>query len=230
MLSEKNGFTLVELMVAMVVASLVLTAVVSAYQLQVRSKNTQEVLTDMNETTRVALEVMINEIRSARLDPTTLANARFMIADTDQIRFSMDIGDGASFDSDGDIDDANEQVDYALTGTGHLGRTTAGADGVFDGSDIQQPLARNVDALNFVYLDAQNNVLATPVNAANRPNIRRVEVTLVARAGEAGGAGYTGAHTDSTSYENQRGDVILAAQNDDFRRLRLTTTVQCLNQ
>ena len=230
-LRENNGFTLVEFLVAMAIASLLLTAVVSAYQLQVTSKNTQDVVTDMNQTVRAALEVMANEIRAARLDTLNTANAGFMIADTNQLRFSMDISDGVTFQPDGDIDDANEQVDYALTGTGNLGRTTAGADGVFDGSEVAQPLARNVDALDFVYLDGANppNVIATPVTAANMPTIRSIEVTLVARAGEDGGGGFTRRFRDTTNYVNQRGTVILAAPNDSVRRIRTTTTIPCLN-
>ena len=67
--TENKGFTLIELLVAMAITSIVMAAVVSAYQLQVRGKNTQEALTDMNQTARAALEVMTNEIRSAGLDP-----------------------------------------------------------------------------------------------------------------------------------------------------------------
>jgi type IV pilus assembly protein PilW len=73
--SPNTGFTLVELLVAMAAASIVMVAVVSAYQVQVRSKNTQEVLTDMNQTARAALEIMTHEIRMAGCDPTLTAGA-----------------------------------------------------------------------------------------------------------------------------------------------------------
>ncbi len=67
---RKNmGFTLIELLVAMAVVSIVMAAVVSAYQLQVRGKNTQDALTDMNQTARSALEIMTYEIRTAGCDP-----------------------------------------------------------------------------------------------------------------------------------------------------------------
>ena len=35
--------------------------------------------------------------------------------------------------------------------------------------------------------------------------------------------------TDSTSYTNQQGTEILAAQNDEFRRMRLTSEIKVRN-
>ena len=224
-MKRNSGFTLIELMVAMVIASIVLAAVVTTYMLQVRSSNAQSVLTNMNQTARAALEIMAKEIGYAGYDPLRSANAGIQTAQANQLVITMDIGDPSqpvsnALDPDGDANDPNEWVRYAINANGHLGRDTGGG---------LQPLARNVDALDFVYLDAQGNVLATPVTGGNLGNIRSVEVTIVARAGEAGGAGFTGAHNDTTDYVNQRGTVILAAQNDSFRRVRFTTTIQTPN-
>jgi type IV pilus assembly protein PilW len=106
----------------------------------------------------------------------------------------------------------------------HLGRETGpGLDpGCGGATGGLQPLARNVDALNFVYLDEDGNVTATP------GDIRTIEVTIVARSGDDEG-GLLFSHTDNTAYQNQRGQVILPAQNDGFRRFRLTATVHCRN-
>lgn len=234
MMKKNQGFTLIELMVAMVIASIVMTVVVAAYQLQVRSKNLQAVLTDMNQTARAALEIMTSEISKAGFDPNNdPSNAGILIAQANRLAFSMDIGDQTQPPAtrllpDGFTNDPNERVRYALTGTGHLGRTTGlAANGT--GGGVAQPLARNVNALDFVYLDSQNVVIPTPVAANRLADIRSIEVTIVARAGEAGGAGFTGRHNDNTVYQNQRGNVILPAQNDSFRRLRLTTTIQTRN-
>lgn len=214
-----KGFTLIELMVAMVIASILMTAVVMTYQLQVRSSNTQAVMTDMNQTARAALEIMTKEIGFAGYDPLRSADAGIQLAQPNQMQFTMDIGDPAQpatnvLQPDGDANDPNESVRYQINANGHLGRDTGGG---------LQPLARNVDALDFVYLDATGAVTGV------LENIRSVEVTIVARAGEAGGAGFTGAHNDTTDYVNQRGDVILPAQNDAFRRVRFTTTIQTPN-
>jgi type IV pilus assembly protein PilW len=226
--TNNQGFTLIELLVTMAIASIIMAAVVSAYELQVRGKNTQEALTDMNQTLRTALEIMTSEIRTAGFDdaPPSAPLAGILIANTNQLQFTRDIGDGASLASDGNLDDPNENVTYQLyvdgDGNQHLGRDTGGGS---------MPLARNVDALDFVYLDGSTppNVIPTPVSAGNLANIRSIQVTIVARAGGAGGVGFVGAHTDTTVYRNQQGTVILPAQNDAYRRLMLTTTIQCRN-
>ncbi len=210
-----NGFTLIELLVAMAISSIVMAAVASAYFVQVRGKNTQEALTDMNDTARAALEIMVHEIRMAGFDSQGTADAGILTAASDELRFTMDIGDGdpmTTFEPDGDADDANEDVRYAINASGDLGRETGGTGGL-------QALAHNVDALNFIYLDADGNITAA------LDQIRTIQVTLVARAE----GGLTGQHTDNTAYENQQGDVIFTAPGDSFRRLRLTTTIACRN-
>ena len=210
---HNRGFTLMELLIAMAIVSIVMIAVVSAYQIQVRGKNTQENLTDMNQAARAAMEIMVHEIRTAGCDPNRTAGAGITVMAANQLDFSMDIGDGASFEPDGDLDDPNEQVSYALNG-GNLTRTA--------GAGVAQPLARNVDALDFVYLDEDGNITGTPAD------VRSIQLAIVARSGtEAGGLMNT--VTDVRQYQNLQGNVIFGPANDPFRRLLLTTTVMCYN-
>ena len=201
-----------ELLVAMAIVSIVMVAIVSAYQLQVRGKNTQDALTDMNETARAALEIMAHEIRTAGCDPNRTANASIVVANANQLDFTMDIGDGASFEPDGDLDDPNEQVSYALNG-GNLTRDTGGGP---------MPLARNVDALDFVYLDEDGNIAGTP------DDIRTIQVAIVARSGQAA-SGFWNTLTDTQQYANLQGNVIFGPANDTFRRLLLTRNIRCYN-
>lgn len=201
-----------ELLVAMAIVSIVMVAIVSAYQLQVRGKNTQDALTDMNETARAALEIMAHEIRTAGCDPNRTANAGIVVANPNQLDFTMDIGDGASFEPDGDLDDPNEQVSYALNG-GNLTRDTGGGP---------MPLARNVDALDFVYLDEDGNIAGTP------DDIRTIQVAIVARSGQAA-SGFWNTLTDTQQYANLQGNVIFGPANDTFRRLLLTRNIRCYN-
>jgi len=252
---KKNGFTLIELMVGMAMASIIMIAIASTYTVQVRAKNAQEILTDMNQTARAALEVMTHEIRLAGLDPLGTAGARIITADVGELTFSIDrrsvAGTAALHTPNGDCCDPNEQIRYYLTnddagggGDGvnnniaggvecHLGRETGSgliaALGCGGGTNGLQPLGRHVDALNFVYLDDTGNVLGpVPLDANQRNNIRIIEVTIVARAG-AESRGFLYEYTDTNAYENLQGDVILPAQNDNFRRLQLSTAIVCRN-
>lgn len=247
---RKNGFTLIELLVAMAVASILGAVIIAAYTTQVRAKNTQEALTDMNQTARAALEIMTHEIRMAGLDPTENANAEIILANVGELIFSLDRGDDAGTHApDGDCCDGNEVIRYHLSPAArdanndgvndnisggvecNLGRETWA--GLIPGNPCAagtrpglQPLARNVDVLNFVYLDGDGAVIPAPV--ADPRDIRAIEVTIVARAGtESGGLLYS--FTNNDAYENQQGLEILSAQGDAFRRLRLTTTIACRN-
>ena len=246
--TRENGFTLIELLVAMAVASILGGVIVAAYTTQVRAKNTQEALTDMNQDARAALEIMTHEIRLAGLDPSESSGARIDTAGVGELIFSLDrITDGPPVTNapDGDCCDGSEQVRYHLTNDGnddgvndliaagtecHLGRETGSGLiatlGCGGGTGGLQALARNVDALNFVYLDAAGNPLAVPV--ADTRNIRAIQVTIVARAGtESGGFLYD--YTDNFAYFNLQNQQILPVQGDAFRRLRLATTIACRN-
>ena len=142
----------------------------------------------------------------------------------------------------GSTADTNEQVTYALS-------NDANGNGMCDGVRTEnndgspcnllrngQVVAVNIDALNFVYLGlnpADNScdddcLLLSPVT--NLDDIRSVQITLVARSGDTVRALTTG-YTDRSTYYNQApaNQIILPAQNDTFRRIRLTTNVQCRN-
>ena len=92
--TNKNGFTLVELLVAMAVASILGVIFAAAYAAQVRGSNAQEVTTDMNQNARAAMEIMTQEIRMAGLDPTEDANARIITANVSELSFTLDGGTG----------------------------------------------------------------------------------------------------------------------------------------
>ena len=246
--SLKNGFSLIELLVAMAVTSIVMVAIVSTYTVQVRAKNTQEALTDMNQTTRAAFEIMTQEIRMAGLDSTEDANARIFTANTGELIFSMDRGNsGGTNAPNGDCCDGNEQIRYHLTNDAdndgvndaiaggvecHLGRETGSglivAHGCGGGTSGLQPMARNVDVLNFVYLDNTGAVIPVPVAASRLDDIHTIEVTIVARAGTES-TGFLYSYTDANAYFNLQAQQVLPAPNDSFRRLRMATTIDCRN-
>ena len=116
---------------------------------------------------------------------------------------------------DGDLDDSDENVTYSLYDSGSDGDTDIGRK---VGAGNNQPVAENIDALNFVYLDEDNNV------TTNADNVRSIQISIVART-QRDDEGYV----DSTVYRNKQNTVILAAPNDNFRRRLLTTTVKCRN-
>ena len=217
--NNNKGFTLLEILVALAVAGIVLTAIVTMFQLQVRGHVTQQMVVDMQQNIRGAMYIMQREIRMAGYDPTGNSGATILVADDTELQFQMDENGDGDFTGG---DDPLEQVRYAMTGGGDLGRQVW--------NDTLLPLAENVDAINFVYLDGADppNVLATPV--ANPGDIRAVQITIVARSGQ-DLPGFFREGNDRRIYRNQQGTVILnmAAAPDGFRRRVLTTEVKCRN-
>ncbi|MBU0767923.1 MAG: prepilin-type N-terminal cleavage/methylation domain-containing protein [Proteobacteria bacterium] len=215
-----HGFTIVELLVAMVVALLALGAIYSTFLNQHKSYVVQEETAAMNQNLRIALFYVQREIRMAGCDPTGNANARIIIANATSINFTEDVrGDLDGSDSDGDTDDANEDITYCLKAN-NLVKNTGGGN---------QMVVQNIDALDFVYLDGSSppNILnpgGSSVPEESLDQIRSVEVTMVARTDQS-----TLASKNNNAYFNQRGWQILAPQNDNFSRRRLTTWIKCRN-
>jgi type IV pilus assembly protein PilW len=174
----------------------------------------------MHQNIRAAMFYLQREIRMAGCDPIGTANASILTADATSINFTEDVrGDLVGSDSDGATDDPNENITYALNAN-DLVRNTGGGN---------QMVAQNIDALDLVYLDGSSppNVLNpgginVPPGSLNQ--IRSVEVTIVARTGR-----NTLASPNNNAYFNQRGFQILAPQNDNFSRRRLTAWIKCRN-
>jgi type IV pilus assembly protein PilW len=227
----QKGFTLIELMVAMAIASVLMAAIFTFYQNQLKSHITQEELVNMQQGARVGMYMMTQQIRMAGYDPGN-TGATIRTANAGQIAFDSDEnGDGA-------INVNSERFYFALSNDDK-------GDGIADGTpcDLERgswdngldpvdlsPVALNIDALNFVYLDGAGNDLGDAKGdvTANMGAIRSVQITLVARSGEQlRGLMYREVNTGS--YTNQQGTVLLDAPDDGFHRIRLTAAVKVRN-
>ena len=234
--SSQKGFSLIELMVAMGIAAILMAGIYTFYNNQLKTHITQQQMVDMQQDARAAMYMMTREIRMAGYDPQN-TGATIRTANVAQMAFDSD-SDGAA---DGVINDNTERFFYALS-------NDADEDGLADGtpcnlergnwdtpaapvSKNMNPLALNIEALNFVYLDSAGNTLNDDGNGnviANIAAIRSVEITLVARSGDALPA-LMRDQIDNTVYTNQQGRVLLPAPNDNFRRIRLTAAVKVRN-
>ena len=217
MFQNKNnidGFTLVELLIAMVITGFVMASIYSVYYTQQRSYMTQEQVAAMQQNLRAGMSVMTKDIRMAGFDPVgILPNPAVITADETIFKFYRIDDSGATietiryqlFDSGSDSDD-------------DLGRQL--------NTNPQQAIAENIDALNFVYLDGSGVTLATPVTGGDLANIRSVQVSMIARA-DRGDPGYV----NNTSYFNQQSGVpaFYTAPSDNFRRKMLSRQIKCRN-
>jgi type IV pilus assembly protein PilW len=216
-MKKEKGFTLVELMVTVFVAGIVMAGVYSAYYSQQKSYTAQEQMAEMQQNLRAAMYFMAKEIRMAGCNPTGMADeAGFRSIASDSVHFTMDVrGHDLGEPSDQDTNDENEDITYSLAdwdGDGDSDLVRDAQDG-----NGNQPVAENIDVLEFIYLDAGGSVTATADDVAS------VQVTLVARTGRRD-PGYT----NKEVYRNLQG-TILPTPNDNFRRKALSTHIKVRN-
>jgi type IV pilus assembly protein PilW len=170
----ERGFSLNELLVAVVIMSVVSSAIYSVFSISSRSYTTQSVTADVQQSVRSAVEVMLHDIRVAGLDPTASGNFGIELAEAEKLRFTSDSIDTGLNDFNGILDDTNfERITYALQGTQLnqiLYETTD--------SETSAPLIRNVQNLKFDYFDADGNNLENPVPTLQLSDIRTINVSI----------------------------------------------------
>jgi type IV pilus assembly protein PilW len=211
---SKKGFTLLELMVVLALGGLAMASIYRTFSAQQKVYVVQDQVVGVQQDLRAAMEIMVKELRMIGYDPRGSGYPRFLQATASLIQFQADLdGDGEVVDADSD---PGERIKYACA-NGGLGR--AGWAGTL------QPVADNVQTLNFVYLDENGAVIPSPgTDTAALARIRSIQVTIVARTAQ-----MDKEFRNTTPYSNQQGTVLLVAQNDSYRRRILTTTVHCRN-
>ena len=215
--NSNKGFTLIEMMVALAVTSILLAGIYTAYITQLKSHLTQQLIVEMQQSMRGSMQLMEREIRMAGYDPTFSAGAGIVTMLANSFRFTVDLnGDGDFVDpAAASGKDPNEDVRYGINTLGSLGREVNGAGGL-------QPLAEFTDALNFVYLDKDGNVTNDPLV------VKSVQVTIVSRSSQTVPVMFL-RQTDNQTYRNQQGATILLPPNDQFRRMIVTSDIVCRN-
>jgi type IV pilus assembly protein PilW len=159
---SEHGFTIVEVIVSLLIASIVMTAIYSVYTVQQKSYMTQEQVTAMHQNLRSAMYYMEREIRMAGCDPTGEAGAGIVTANLNLLRFTEDTrGKGNTDPPDGDTGDPNEDITYSLAdgdgdGDTDLVRDTQAGEDIHD-----RVIAENIASLNFTYLDVNGNTTAS---------------------------------------------------------------------
>ena len=230
--NKQKGFSLTELLVAMAMVGIVMAAVYSTYKSQQDTYVAQEQVAEMQQNLRASLYQMARDLRMAGFNPQRSPNVGGFLTqlpddglgetttDSTNIAFTIDENSNGAID----LDDNDEQIAYRLDNATNTLQRFRVSD------DTWHTVADNIDALDFVYLDGSRNALndmTTPVATADLPNIRSIQVTMVARSGAVDPE-----YTDNNTYQNQNpggSEVIYTAPGDHFRRRLLTTEIQCRN-
>jgi type IV pilus assembly protein PilW len=241
LLNRQRGFTMAEVLVALLVSAIVLGAIFVAFSSQHKSYLVQDDTAEMQQSLRATMDFMVREIQMAGFDPEQTGNFGFQnlagIGDPDYGRYTGE--DGISFIADIDMnglleDSSTEQVAYGLDLREIDGAKLVdlGEDRDFvlrkfhidpvTGSASWQPLTDNIEALEFFYTLANGTTTLNPT-AAQLSLIRTVQLTILARSPQADAS-----HMDRKIYTSP-GGVDWGPYNDDLRRRLLSRTILCRN-
>ncbi len=223
---KQRGFTLVEILIALAISGLLLTAVYAAFQSQQKSYLTQDQVAEVQQNIRAGVSTLIQELRMAGYDPYRSGSVGITDAQATSITFTQvadDDGiDNNNADNDGDSSTGADEVGELKTVTFDL--YDAHGDGVTDigmrqghSSSPKGAIAENIDQLEFRYLDEDGDV------TANERDIRSVQLSVLARADRPDMQ-----FTNTQTYTTASG-AVWGPYNDNFRRRFQIITVQCRN-
>ena len=158
-LKNKEGFTLIELMIVTALAGIIMAGFYTALISQQKSYTDQDQVNLLQQNLRTAVSVMKHEIRMAGYDPTHSSGAAFITAGASCCRFTMDIT------GNGDVDDSNEDISFGFSASVDINGNGIADRDFFDQSALDagasllgrntgggfQPMADGIYAVGFAY-------------------------------------------------------------------------------
>ncbi len=163
LLATKNdGFTLVELVLALAMMMIVMTAIISLLVSLTRAYTAQNVTAGVQQVTRAGINIMTRDIRMAGLNPLKMNRIGILEAAVDKIRFQHDTNSSGAIELDQD-----EDIAYLLNGNHQLIRQKDG------NPRSNKSLINHVKDLTFRYVDKndeETNVL---------DEIQSIEISLM---------------------------------------------------
>lgn len=155
-IKNNKGFTLVEILVALVIDFVVLAGIYAAFYSQQKSHVKEQQGVDAQQNVRGAAEFMVREIRLAGMQRKTAGIAGILAAGRDSINFTLDLDP-----QDDDVTDPYENIRF-----GFPAAADADADGIADAGaasitrysstvvpieDAEDIIADNIHAIAFAY-------------------------------------------------------------------------------
>ncbi len=235
-----DGFTLIEVLIALALTGLVMAAVYGIYLANIQAVIVDEQRVEMQQGERFAMDFMMRELRHAGYDLAETGSPTIEAAGSDYIYFTTDLN------SDGFLDDANEHVVFCVyndsLGFKSLGYfatdsaanlNIAGIDPDNDGvGDLDHThtapshqAITTIEELEFQYTLSDGTQTTTPTaDGVDLDTIRHIDISLLARAVNADNK-YT---STAQSFTTASGDV-WTGYDDNFRRMMLVSSVRLRN-
>jgi len=162
------GFSMIELLIVIAVLAILFTFIYKGFERLNRYYTAENVKAATQQSARIGVEMMLQDIRLAGLNPLGTAGAGVVAATPTSLHFTAD----ANFD--GDVADPFEDITYGLNLDGTCGTCLQQTNHL--GTET---LLGDVSALGFRYFDTNDDLIPFPIDdAAELAAIRTVEISL----------------------------------------------------
>jgi prepilin-type N-terminal cleavage/methylation domain-containing protein len=192
---RQDGFTLVELMVAMSIFLLILVGIFQVFDPSRNAYQVSERKLDVQQNARVAMDRMSRQLRMTGYFPENIDNNP-----ANDLSNSIQVATDSALSVSGDLDELGASSAYTFCLNGGLRRVSGaiGAAGSYTCAGGQL-MAESVTALSFAYFDSANNPVPNPpgapfnldgqglgaapafVNVAQRSIVRRIVISVTAQ-------------------------------------------------
>jgi prepilin-type N-terminal cleavage/methylation domain-containing protein len=161
------GFSMIELMIVIAVLAILFTFIYKGFDQLNRYSTTENVKASTQQSARIGIEMMVQDIRLAGLDPLGTAGAGVVAASPTSFHFTADTN------FDGDVADPFEDITYGLNLDGTCGTCLQQTNHL--GTET---LLEDVNALALTYLDDTGTAIPSANLAARLADIRTVGISL----------------------------------------------------
>jgi len=148
LIKNKDGFTIVEILVALTIDFIVLAGIYTAFYSQQKSHVKEQQVVDAQQNVRGSATFMTREIRLAGMERPSAGVAGILAAGPHSIQFTLDRNE------DDDVTDAYENIEYGFSAAADAdvnGIADAGSDEITRFSDTDDPIADDIHAIAFAY-------------------------------------------------------------------------------
>jgi type IV pilus assembly protein PilW len=161
------GFSMIEMVLVLGAVAIMFGAIYAGFDRLNRSYAAENAKAGTQQSARIGVEMMVQDIRLAGLNPLGTAGAGIVADPTPtRLRFTADLT------LDGDTLDDFEDITYELSGTTLRQTNTNNAN------PAPEVLLENVTQLAFTYFDDSGSLIPVADLAARRLDIRTVGISL----------------------------------------------------
>lgn len=170
-IGSPQGYTLVEVVVALGLSLLTLSVVYALYIQELKAQGVREHVLDMQQQARVVVDLVTREILMAGYDPRGVNRDTDLTNDFEGITYDLGkLAIKADLNGNGITSDVNESIVFVYDAAAHMLRRNTGGG--------NQPFGEDIEAFVVDYLDQAGNP------TSDSKAIRQVGITVTARTSQ----------------------------------------------